>query len=347
MRIRKRQVPFPLSSLSPLPLSDPHFSRSPVVQLQLNTNPLQNLPQQDQKPAFFDPQSVHQPNQPIGGGSNPQACSDGSATQEVKDFQKDKRGGGGGGGVGRSDNTRRGDFLGAESETVVHQLSNPSHQEVGRWCEGEKAFPLKKRRGNFERSKEEETTVMKDKKMKTKMNKKCLQRNANTEAADKEDKETKEGINGKKRIRGGALMEGSRCSRVNGRGWRCCQQTLVGYSLCEHHLGKGRLRSMTSVRSRAMASSSSTSKKAISSQPLPSTSLSSEDKEQKHPLADNKLDDEGDDKKKPLMISKKKMKLGIVKARSISSLLGEANHANIAVAEKRLNTESESFHVVV
>uniref|UniRef100_A0A2C9V7N3 WRC domain-containing protein n=1 Tax=Manihot esculenta TaxID=3983 RepID=A0A2C9V7N3_MANES len=246
MRIRKRQVPFPLSSLSPLPLSDPHFSRSPVVQLQLNTNPLQNLPQQDQKPAFFDPQSVHQPNQPIGGGSNPQACSDGSATQEVKDFQKDKRGGGGGGGVGRSDNTRRGDFLGAESETVVHQLSNPSHQEVGRWCEGEKAFPLKKRRGNFERSKEEETTVMKDKKMKTKMNKKCLQRNANTEAADKEDKETKEGINGKKRIRGGALMEGSRCSRVNGRGWRCCQQTLVGYSLCEHHLGKGRLRSMTS-----------------------------------------------------------------------------------------------------
>ena len=44
-------------------------------------------------------------------------------------------------------------------------------------------------------------------------------------------------------------MEGSRCSRVNGRGWRCCQQTLVGYSLCEHHLGKGRLRSMTNVRS--------------------------------------------------------------------------------------------------
>uniref|UniRef100_A0ACD5ZAF5 Uncharacterized protein n=1 Tax=Avena sativa TaxID=4498 RepID=A0ACD5ZAF5_AVESA len=44
-----------------------------------------------------------------------------------------------------------------------------------------------------------------------------------------------------KRRRGPAvLLEGSRCSRVNGRGWRCSQPTLVGYSLCEHHLGKGR-----------------------------------------------------------------------------------------------------------
>lgn len=46
---------------------------------------------------------------------------------------------------------------------------------------------------------------------------------------------------GAKKRRGPAvLMEGSRCSRVNGRGWRCSQPTLVGYSLCEHHLGKGR-----------------------------------------------------------------------------------------------------------
>ncbi|KAM3244007.1 hypothetical protein ACQJBY_055740 [Aegilops geniculata] len=55
----------------------------------------------------------------------------------------------------------------------------------------------------------------------------------------------KEGIKidggAKKRRRGPpVLMEGSRCSRVNGRGWRCSQPTLVGYSLCEHHLGKGR-----------------------------------------------------------------------------------------------------------
>ncbi|KAL6861213.1 hypothetical protein ACP4OV_016913 [Aristida adscensionis] len=47
----------------------------------------------------------------------------------------------------------------------------------------------------------------------------------------------------KKRRGPAVLMEGSRCSRVNGRGWRCSQPTLVGYSLCEHHLGKGRMRS--------------------------------------------------------------------------------------------------------
>jgi hypothetical protein len=41
----------------------------------------------------------------------------------------------------------------------------------------------------------------------------------------------------------GALMEGSRCSRKNGRGWRCSQPTLVGYALCQYHLGKGRMRS--------------------------------------------------------------------------------------------------------
>lgn len=40
--------------------------------------------------------------------------------------------------------------------------------------------------------------------------------------------------------------EGSQCRRRNGRGWRCSQRTLVGYSLCEHHLGKGRLKSVNS-----------------------------------------------------------------------------------------------------
>lgn len=67
----------------------------------------------------------------------------------------------------------------------------------------------------------------------------------------KEEKSVGNGGGGggaKKRRGGGApavLMEGSRCSRVNGRGWRCSQPTLVGYALCEHHLGKGRMRSVT------------------------------------------------------------------------------------------------------
>ncbi|GLJ32727.1 hypothetical protein SUGI_0658600 [Cryptomeria japonica] len=37
---------------------------------------------------------------------------------------------------------------------------------------------------------------------------------------------------------------GSQCRRRNGRGWRCSERTLVGYSLCEHHRGKGRFKSL-------------------------------------------------------------------------------------------------------
>lgn len=60
------------------------------------------------------------------------------------------------------------------------------------------------------------------------------------------------GTGGPKKRRGPAvLLEGSRCSRVNGRGWRCSQPTLVGYSLCEHHLGKGRMRSAAAARAAA------------------------------------------------------------------------------------------------
>jgi hypothetical protein len=46
----------------------------------------------------------------------------------------------------------------------------------------------------------------------------------------------------KKRLGSDVLLEGSRCSRVNGRTWRCSQPTLPCYSLCEHHLSKARLR---------------------------------------------------------------------------------------------------------
>ncbi|RCV08565.1 hypothetical protein SETIT_1G336600v2 [Setaria italica] len=52
------------------------------------------------------------------------------------------------------------------------------------------------------------------------------------------------GGGGSKKTRGpGVLLEGSRCSRKNGRGWRCSQPTMVGYALCQYHLGKGRMRS--------------------------------------------------------------------------------------------------------
>ncbi|XP_047959597.1 uncharacterized protein LOC125204881 [Salvia hispanica] len=117
---------------------------------------------------------------------------------------------------------------GEEDSNTNMQPSSSSLQ--GRCCvESYKLVPLKKRIGIFERNPSEEGAAAK---MKSKMNKKYGD-------ARKEK--------GKKSKRGNVIMEGSRCSRVNGRGWRCCQATLVGYSLCEHHLGKGRLRSTVGV----------------------------------------------------------------------------------------------------
>jgi len=115
-------------------------------------------------------------------------------------------------------------------------------------------------------------------------------------------------------------MEGSRCSRVNGRGWRCCQPTLVGYSLCEHHLGKGRLRSMTSVRNRSLVAETISTENPISqTEPQSLEKLT-------------KFDGEDNDEKKPVIIAKKRMKIGMVKARSMSSLLGQTS-SDLVVAE--------------
>ncbi|XWS59265.1 hypothetical protein CRYUN_Cryun08bG0106400 [Craigia yunnanensis] len=183
-------------------------------------------------------------------------------------------------------------------------------------------------------------------KMKNKMNKKFVQQQNEQEEKESKDSASTTVDNNnlsstKKRGRGGALMEGSRCSRVNGRGWRCCQQTLVGYSLCEHHLGKGRLRSMTSVRSRSLASSNNAAKMEekpnndLEYQTLSNYSSSSpQTKQTKRGLlgeSGENGNEEGEDQK-PLMKTKKRLKLGMVKARSISSLLGQNDNA-IAVAD--------------
>ncbi|MED6182352.1 hypothetical protein PIB30_027722 [Stylosanthes scabra] len=188
-----------------------------------------------------------------------------------------------------SNDSRKGGIFGS-SQT----LPPPPTPQDERWCEEEKAIPLKKRRGTFDNNDA--------KKAKGKMKSKC--------SSEEEEKE-KVKVKGKKRGRGSAVMEGSRCSRVNGRGWRCCQQTLVGYSLCEHHLGKGRLRSMTSVRNR-----SSTTKLLVQQQQSSSSISFSEEEE----------------KRRKVIMGKKKMKqLGMVKARSINSLLGQTTNTPIAL----------------
>ncbi|KAJ8900056.1 hypothetical protein K2173_024172 [Erythroxylum novogranatense] len=329
MRIRKRQVPLPLSSLSPVPLSssDPLSSFTSSVQLM---NPPLDFSSQPHKASSF---VSHQLNPRIRGETSNDVkqvpCHPAVAENDVKGFQvmvewDNER--------GEAEDERRNDISkgsswGADVGNSVSQLN--SSRQILRWYEVEKVFPLKKRRGSFERRGNE---VEKNKKMATKMNKKCEEQYGREEGQQRDEKEIRERIsgcssgNGKKSSRGGALMEGSRCSRVNGRGWRCCQQTLVGYSLCEHHLGKGRLRSMNSVRNRSFANTAP--KKMKSSQPLSSPSLPLEEKEMNPAFLGSKTasEVEDEDDKKPLMTSKtKKMKLGTVKARSISSLLGKVD----------------------
>ncbi|XP_042513802.1 uncharacterized protein LOC122088564 [Macadamia integrifolia] len=228
--------------------------------------------------------------------------------------------------------------LGAATSFGISASPSLFHQGK-RWCEGEKAFPLKKRRGSFERRLTDNTIMEKEKKMKTKVRSKVAKKwvHENEEEDDDDEKHgevlrqrgREDGVvnskGGKKRGNGGLIMEGSRCSRVNGRGWRCCQQTLVGYFLCEHHLGKGRLRSMSSVRNRASTIANNNRpnhKKLEDESGLLSSSSSSTSNTQclNKSLDKESLEEDDDDKEedeKPLK------KIGMVKARSIRSLLGQ------------------------
>ncbi|XP_050382395.1 uncharacterized protein LOC126799274 [Argentina anserina] len=356
MRIRKRQVPLPLSSLSPVPLSDPHLLTLNHCFSSSSSSPVQPQEQQQQQHDskasqrlghVGPPQPSDHPNRrllpPIGAASN-DGCDSSEELRrrnycatlkgEDEDGSRDQ-----GEKKGNND-TRKGSIMGAETVSgFPSESSCSSHRVIGGWFDGEKAFPFKKRRGSFG----EATRVQKEKKLSQNKTEK------KTDVQQTDDKKqevgvaTKEGIdqkvgNGtspKKRARGNAIMEGSRCSRVNGRGWRCCQQTLVGYSLCEHHLGKGRLRSLNSVRSRSLVSSTG-STDAKSSQLLkPSYLELPKDQERKpdvlldvnHHDEDQRYESEHSEEKKPLLFTKKRMKLGVVKARSMSSLLGQTNSA--------------------
>ncbi|KAJ6796708.1 uncharacterized protein M6B38_202140 [Iris pallida] len=170
------------------------------------------------------------------------------------------------------------------------------------WCNGESAVAVpRKRRGS--RVGEEDTAKAKPVSSSNSIAPRNNSSNNNDDACG--GTEVVMGEEGKRKKRGSpVLMEGSRCSRVNGRGWRCFQQTLVGYSLCEHHLGKGRLRSMSSVRGSKSGASTTTKHKDIV------------DGESTANLAGKKG---------------RKKKIGTMKARSISTLLDETDHAAAAI----------------
>ncbi|XP_010917268.1 uncharacterized protein [Elaeis guineensis] len=205
---------------------------------------------------------------------------------------------------------------------------------------GETAFLPKKRRGGHDDDdngdgRSQEKPVDKEKTAKPKARAKASsQVENNCTSANGGDTKGSDGVlvngnigsNGKKRRSPAVLMEGSRCSRVNGRGWRCSQQTLVGYSLCEHHLGKGRLRSMSSVRGQGSGNKPKKSTEGGGDGVLPLSFTTQEDEKNardKQPLGgDNEAEDMEEKQEK-----KKRKKIGMVKARTISSLLDETNHS--------------------
>ncbi|KAL1351393.1 uncharacterized protein [Arachis hypogaea] len=321
MRIRKRHALLSSSHFPPTPPSDPH--RSPGL-VQLTTANLHHR----QRGSDHGAQPSDQPVAPINGwddssgesGAHRQHIKQDPSVEDDYDYDDGRREDSGEDSEDKKSNhSRKGNIFGS-SQTLPP--APPLNLQVlyadERWCEEEKAIPFKKRRGSFDNMGISDGKKTKAR-MKTKMNNKC----SNSKSEEEKVKGKK-----KKKGRGSAVMEGSRCSRVNGRGWRCCQQTLVGYSLCEHHLGKGRLRSMTSVRNR-----STTTKVVVQQQ---------QQQQQQHPHDhgnnnNNPSSSSSSDKLSVKTImggsssNKRKMKqLGMVKARSINSLLGQTTNTPIA-----------------
>ncbi|KAF8097800.1 hypothetical protein N665_0280s0004 [Sinapis alba] len=249
MRIRKRQVPLPLSSLLPVPLSDLYFNRSPTATASYFCG-------QDRDGVLASLLQLSQPHAPVPDGQQRDVMN---KKQEEKALDDD--------GVKSST-----DASGSKNVNPAGE-SDSSTQVVEK---NENVVTLRKRRGFITFQEEEE---------------------------EEEASGGGGGSKGKKKAKkSGALEEGSRCSRVNGRGWRCCQQTLYGYSLCEHHLGKGRVRSMNKSAGRR----GGREKKAV-----------------------------------VVEVKNKRVKLGMMKARSMSSLLGQTSISSGVADDVLVATESE------
>ncbi|XP_042466773.1 uncharacterized protein LOC122049455 [Zingiber officinale] len=167
------------------------------------------------------------------------------------------------------------------------------------------------REGKVEEEEEEDQRKAKEK---TKSSSCCT-----SAAGEENDTDSK-----RPRRRPAVVMEGSRCSRVNGRGWRCGQQTLVGYSLCEHHLGKGRLRNM-SISSRGQVGSSKHRWRSTGSDASSNSSTAGEIKPD-NSIAGGRTRAAKMEQEQAEMTCNRRKKTGTVRARSISSLLDDYDH---------------------
>lgn len=375
-------MPLPLSLLSPIPLSDPHlFSRSPVMVVQANNHAASTTTTAAAARADADAvddhhhhHNTHQfsqqpPSSSLSDHLTTPTCSGTTSASDLRrglivqnntvaavmGFEDSK------GAQISNDDASKASVTPTRGATAVQQNNNngrtlscsdTKQEQVGRWFDGDKAIPPKKRRGmGFNCFVDNSSTIIDDKEKETMMTTRMMVKWKTDNEEETKDMEIGKGseevavvvaaaVSAKKGNlkRGNTIMEGSRCSRVNGRGWRCCQPTLVGYSLCEHHLGKGRLRSMTSSSS---ARARSSKKKATK------LALGRDEEEEEEEEESGAVDSE---KKLERMSSlgNKRVKLGVVKARSLSSLLGQTNtmnmvadHANMQLHENINNLDPQ------
>ncbi|XP_022864691.1 uncharacterized protein LOC111384618 [Olea europaea var. sylvestris] len=194
MRIRKRFAP---SYFSSEPLADLHLNQS-------LSNGNQAKPESDQ-PSNPPQQPSDQNMVIIKWALHPNAAITGKRKEMESGEDEEKP---------SSDDIRNARILVQEVDIKFLQPSSSSDPADGRWREEDKIVPLKKRKGTLNRCASNETLTKA--RMKSKTNKKCVQEKADHDGNYCPNKK-----------RANVILEGSRCSRVNGRGWRCCQPTLL------------------------------------------------------------------------------------------------------------------------
>lgn len=162
--------------------------------------------------------------------------------------------------------------------------------EIGHWCEEDKLFPLKKRRASFTSKVRARMAADREQKESVREPTRNTEKTWVKHYDDPENEEEQEKNEAKKKQseEGGGKIQvaNSRCSRNSGRGWRCNRPAILGHVRCEYHLNRARYAQNRNRRTRHKNN----------------ISLYSEEEE------DNGM---GFDKR------------GVVKARSISCLLGQ------------------------
>ncbi|XP_058204847.1 uncharacterized protein LOC131318852 [Rhododendron vialii] len=208
-------------------------------------------------------------------------------------------------------NRRLGYSYGAETSGGGWSISLSPSSHQGHWCEEDKLYPLKKRRASFTCKLRASTASVEEQK-------KCIRetpRNTEKSSVDydyesENEEEQEDDAVEKYEAKKAECGEGGKtvpvadsnslCRRNNGNGWRCNRPTVLGHSLCEYHLSRARMRNRNDVRTRNPQNGP---KNKISKFKKVFTGLYLEEEDD--------FNDKGFEKR------------GVMKARSISSLLSQ------------------------